>query len=100
MSVSFVFTLALESLLSKPPVKTKKAELIHCLLSFSLTHTVNPFIHTGDVVLHNVSYITEEQELSNVHILLEEFIVILTNQNNKNTQLHFMTKTMWIMCFS
>lgn len=39
----FSFTLALESLFSKPPVKTKKDGLNCCL---SLIHTVNPFIHT------------------------------------------------------
>lgn len=61
MSVSCGFTLALESLLSKPPVKTKKAELNSCLrspLSHSHIYAVNlfihTFIHTRDTALRNV----------------------------------------------
>lgn len=89
----FSFTLALESLFSKPPVKTKKDGIK--LLSLSLIHTGNPSIHTQTGTGLFI-------RLSNVHILPVAFHYRLLppKQYNKYERKHFQhVDTLCSSCF-
>ncbi len=77
MTVSCVFTLALESLLSKPPVKTKKAELNNCLCFSSLTHT-HSYTYT-----HTHTHTHTHSKSTQIHSLIHAWDTVLNYPNQR-----------------